>query len=121
MILIHESSIRGHRVYKDIWTPMMGEILEVRREPENEHDHRAVCLLKSSTIIGQIVFMIVVDNSQLELPSVAFTLSVSRSILVKDRSTSNSYCSHRENIHSFSPDCWICVEHDLNLRLNHTC
>ena len=36
-----------------IWTPTTGEILDVQREPENERDHRAVCLLKSSTIVGQ--------------------------------------------------------------------
>ena len=41
-------------MYKDIWTPMTGEILEVQREPENEHDRRAVCLLKSGTIVGHV-------------------------------------------------------------------
>ena len=54
VILIHESLIRGHHVYKDIWTPTIGEILEVQREPENEHDRRAVCLLKSGTIVGHV-------------------------------------------------------------------
>ena len=53
-ILIYESVIRGHHVYKDIWTPTTGEILDVQREPENERDHRAVCLLKSSTIVGHV-------------------------------------------------------------------
>ena len=33
---------------------MIGEILEVQREPENEHDRRAVCLLKSGTIVGHV-------------------------------------------------------------------
>ena len=33
---------------------MTGEILEVQREPENEHNHRAVCLLKSDMIVGQV-------------------------------------------------------------------
>ena len=68
VILINKSISLEHRVYKDIWTPMMGEIdlLEVQREPENEHDCRAVCLLKSGTIIG----LVVVDNSQIELSSV---------------------------------------------------
>ena len=32
----------------------MGEMLEVQREPENEHDHGAVCLLKSGTIVGHV-------------------------------------------------------------------
>ena len=74
------------------------------RSAENEYDHPAVCLLKSGTIIGSIV----VDNSQLELFSIAFPVSVSRSIREIDRSTSNS--SHHENLHSFSPYCWICVD-----------
>ena len=45
-------------------------ILEVQREPENEHDHQAVCLLNSSMIVGSIMF----DNSQLELSNIAFPL-----------------------------------------------
>ena len=67
-ILIHESTIRGHHVYKDIWTPTMGEILEVQREPENEHD----CQTMSDMIVGSIV----IDNSQLQLSSIALFLSV---------------------------------------------
>ena len=47
----------------------MGEILELQRE---EHDRQAVHLLKSGTIVGSIV----VDNSQLELSSVAFPLVI---------------------------------------------
>ena len=45
-------------------------VLEVQREPENEHDRQAVCLLNSSTIVGSIML----DNSQLELSNVAFPL-----------------------------------------------
>ena len=47
VILVYESIVRGHHVYKDIWTPMIGELLEVQREPENEHDHRAVCSMRT--------------------------------------------------------------------------
>ena len=68
----------------------MGEILEVQRE---EHDRRAVRVLKSGTIVGSIVF----DNSQLELSSVAFPLVIRG----KDRSTGNN-----SNRHSFSPNRW---------------
>ena len=38
-------------------------------ETENEHDRRAVCQLKSGTIVGSIV----VDTSQRELSSVSFS------------------------------------------------
>ena len=54
VIFIHESIIQGHHMYKDIWTPMKGDILEVQREPENEYYHRAVCLIKSGTIIDHV-------------------------------------------------------------------
>ena len=80
-----ESIVRGHHVYKDTWTPTMGEILEVQSEPENEHDHWAVCPLKSGTIIGH-------------LPRVESS-GVSRSIGGRDRSTNNT--SHHEIFHSF--------------------
>ena len=73
----------------------------MQREPENEHDRRAVCLLKSGMIIGSIV----VDNSQLELSSIAFPIGVSRSIRGIEKSTRNG--SHRENLYGFSPDRWI--------------
>ena len=36
----------------DTWTPTMGEILEVQREPENERDCQTVCLLKLGMIVG---------------------------------------------------------------------
>ena len=41
-------------MYKDVWTPTTGEILEVQRELGNERDRRAVCLLKSGTIVGHV-------------------------------------------------------------------
>ena len=47
VIYIHEDVIRGHHVYKEIWTPVCGEALEVTKELDNAHDRRAVTLLKS--------------------------------------------------------------------------
>ena len=86
-ILIHESIIRGHHVYKDIWSPTMGEILEVQREPENEHDLRAVCLLRLGTVVGHVQFS-----------GVALPLSLFRSVRGKNRLRSTSSSSHRENL-----------------------
>ena len=37
-----DSVVRGHHVYKRLWTPFIGEQLDVVREDENEHDSRAV-------------------------------------------------------------------------------
>ena len=34
-ILLQESVIRGHHVFKDIWTPRLSEILLVNQEARN--------------------------------------------------------------------------------------
>ena len=41
-ILLHESVIHGYHVFKEIWTPQLGEILVVSQETGNTHDRRAV-------------------------------------------------------------------------------
>ena len=54
-IFLHESVIRGHHVFKDVWTPHSGEILLVEKEPGNAHDRRAVALLKADrTTVGHM-------------------------------------------------------------------
>ena len=45
-IFLHESVIRGHHIFKGIWTPRTGEIVQVRQEAGNPHDRNAVALLK---------------------------------------------------------------------------
>ena len=51
----HETQIKGHHVYKDIWAPELGEQLEVQCEPENPVDKYAVCLKTSNgTIVGHL-------------------------------------------------------------------
>ena len=51
----HETQIKGHHVYKDIWAPELGEHLEVQCEPENPVDKYAVCLKTSNgTIVGRL-------------------------------------------------------------------
>ena len=37
-----ESAIRGHHVYKSIWTPEIDEFLVCKRERHNVHDPFAV-------------------------------------------------------------------------------
>ena len=37
-----ETFIKGHDVYKDIWTPKQGEQLDVLMEPDNRMDKFAV-------------------------------------------------------------------------------
>lgn len=54
-ILLHESVIHGHHIFKEIWTPQDGEILELQQEPSNYHDAYAVALVKNhSTIVGHV-------------------------------------------------------------------
>ena len=49
-----DSVIRGHRVYKDVWTPVVGEELMCQRELGNPRDPFAVSVLKESTIVGHV-------------------------------------------------------------------
>ena len=54
-LCIYDSVIRGHHVYKAIWTPYAGEMLLVRKEPANTHDRRAVVIVTSEqTVVGHV-------------------------------------------------------------------
>ena len=49
-----ETLIKGHHVYRDIWTPKLGEELKVRIEPDNHVDKFAVCVKKEGKIVGHL-------------------------------------------------------------------
>ena len=49
-----ESVVRGHHIYKTIWTPSLGEILMVFPEPLNDHGRHAVCVKKDDVIVGHV-------------------------------------------------------------------
>ena len=49
-----DSVVRGHHVYKDVWTPYLNEELQLQREAGNEHDQHAVAVVKSSTVVGHV-------------------------------------------------------------------
>ena len=49
-----ESVVRGHHVYKVIWTPVIGEELEVRTKDDNDHDQHAVAVVKDGVVIGHM-------------------------------------------------------------------
>ena len=40
------SVVRGHHVYKDIWTPVIDEQLTVKKEDSNEHDRYALSVVR---------------------------------------------------------------------------
>ena len=44
------SVIRGHHVYKSVWTPEVGE--ELSTEDGNEHDKYAVAVIKDGYVVG---------------------------------------------------------------------
>ena len=52
------SVVRGHHVYKDIWTPEIGEELTCRREVGNIHDLHAVAILRGGDVVGHVPRMI---------------------------------------------------------------
>ena len=39
------SFVRGHHIYKSIWTPVVGELLKTEQEPDNEHDEHSVTVI----------------------------------------------------------------------------
>ena len=49
-----DSFVRGHHVYKDDWTPTLGEILECKREPQNEKDPNAVAVTKDGKVVSHV-------------------------------------------------------------------
>ena len=46
------SVIRGHHIYKSVWTPSIGETLALQVDAENEHDAYAVGIVKDSAVVG---------------------------------------------------------------------
>ncbi len=54
-VFIFDSVIRGYHVYKDIWTPHIGEVLDCQAEPGNIHDLYAVVVKKPSGLtVGHV-------------------------------------------------------------------
>jgi len=53
-LFLFESIIRGHHIYKALWTPVVGETVQVCREPSNPYDIHAVAIVKDGTTIGHV-------------------------------------------------------------------
>ena len=49
-----ECCVRGFHVYKDIWMPVKGEILDITRENDNPHDKYAVAVKQGQKTVGHI-------------------------------------------------------------------
>ena len=46
--------IKGHHVYKDIWTTKQGEQLDVLMEPDNRMDKFTICVKINEKIVGHL-------------------------------------------------------------------
>ena len=49
-----KSVVRGHHVYKAVWSPHLGEELETQRELDNEHNWFAVVVTKAGQTVGHM-------------------------------------------------------------------
>ena len=49
-----QSYIRGHHVYCSSWTPVIGEELVLKRQPDNEHSKHAVAVVKDGDVVGHV-------------------------------------------------------------------
>lgn len=57
------SAVHGHNMYKDIWNPVVVEILQCEHKEENEHDRFAIaCKKANGTIVGHVLYCIVLYN-----------------------------------------------------------
>ena len=50
----HQSCVRGHHIYKGVWSPTVGEKLKCEREPSNGRDPYAVAVYKRDQVVGHI-------------------------------------------------------------------
>ena len=46
--------VRGFHVYREIWSPVLGEELSTQQEPGNPEDRYAVAVMRSGSIVGHI-------------------------------------------------------------------
>ena len=55
-----DSVIQGHHIYKNVWTPSVGEVLLLVKEEANEHDHFAVSVMKDGFIVGYAYCLLII-------------------------------------------------------------
>ena len=53
-----DSYVRGYHAYMDVWSPVIGETLLVKREPSNVKDRHAVAIFKEDAVIGHVPYNI---------------------------------------------------------------
>ena len=55
-ILHINSYIRGYHAYMGVWTPVLDEMLILKREPTNVADKSAVAVYKEDVVVGHVPF-----------------------------------------------------------------
>ena len=50
------SYIRDYQAYQDVWFPFTGEVLPLKREPDNPEDVHAVAIKRASSIVEHVPF-----------------------------------------------------------------
>ena len=69
--------MRGHHVYKDEWTPTVGESLNCGQEPLNEKDKTAVAVMRDDKLVSHVPLSFSRCGSQyLEISSSTVTCTV---------------------------------------------
>lgn len=53
-VYTQEGVIRGHHIYKRIWTPFIGEELSLQQERTNRHDYFAVTVMRDGSVVGRV-------------------------------------------------------------------
>ncbi len=53
-VLSVDSCIRGHHIYKNIWSPTAGEELACARENSNTKDPYAIAVTRDSTVVDHV-------------------------------------------------------------------
>ena len=49
-----ESVVRGHHIYKAVWTPVIGEALALEVEEGTHEEEYAVAILKTGMVVGHV-------------------------------------------------------------------
>ena len=57
---LFDSVIRGHHIYKKLWTPSVGEVLLLVKEEANEHDHFVVSVIKDRFIVSHAYCLLII-------------------------------------------------------------
>ena len=50
------SFVRGYHIYKEDWSPAVGDVLLLQRDPLNEKDRNAVAIVRDGSVVGHVPF-----------------------------------------------------------------